>query len=239
MENEHTSEIEKKDALDIFKKDEVQEHFADLNIELLKGAHIDNEDHYLFSLLEKYYSELRIYYNTFYRLELERKSFENNKYYFLDFFIDSNGVLSPQKRNKKLTAIETITALTLLNMYYERQFEKYKKVSFLDIREKIEQGEHHVLYKKAFFKDSKRQNFKTQEWGIVFKNIKNVIQDFEQMRWVKEFTMINENDFSFVLKSSIHRFQLMYEHEIVNLEEFVDALHPNEGLRDVKTEEDE
>jgi hypothetical protein len=143
--------------------------------------------------------------------------------------MDSKGVLSSPKRTKRLTAVETITALTLLNMYYERQFEKYKKVSFSEIREKIEQGEHHALYKKAFFKDNDSSStYSKKEWAFVFKNMKNVIQDFEQMRWVKEFTIINENDFSFILKSSIHRFQLMYEHEIMHLEDFIDKLHSEE-----------
>ena len=56
------------------------------------------------------------------------------------------------------------------------------------------------------------------------KNIKNVIQDFEQLGWVDQLTQKGENDFSFVIKESIHRFQMMYEYEISNFEEFVNNL---------------
>ena len=229
MENKYSNYIEDNNSFDIFKKNDVQKHFADLNIELLKGSHIDSSNHSHFMLLENYYEEFKEYYSTFYRLLLDKKTFENKAYYFLDFFLDSKGILSSNSRHKELTAIETITAITLLNMYYERQFEKYKVVSFSDIREKIKQSEFNKLYKRAFFKNGLRQNFTKSEWARVQKNIKNVISDFEQLGWVKELTIINENDFSFVLNHSIHRFQLMYEYEISNLEEFINNLQPDDN----------
>jgi hypothetical protein len=61
------------------------------------------------------------------------------------------------------------------------------------------------------------------------KNIKNVIQDFEQLGWVDKFIVQGENDFSFVIKEAIHRFQLMYEYEISNFEEFVNNLNEIEN----------
>ncbi len=230
MENKYSSDIESNDSFKFLNHSEVQKHFANLNIELLKGAHIDESNYYFFSLLENYFKELKDYYFFLYKLKLDKKTFENKDYYFLDFFLESKGVLSPSTRHKELTPTQTITAITLLNMYYERQFEKHKVISFSEIREKIEQSEFGHLYRKAFFKTDTKKHFSTKEWSRLRSNIKNVITDFEQLGWVEKVTTLNENDFNFVLKHSIHRFQLLYEYEISNLEEF---------LKNLKLEDDE
>ncbi|CAA0170044.1 conserved hypothetical protein [Tenacibaculum maritimum] len=228
MENRY-SEITSNNSFSFLSHSSVQKHFANLNIALLRGTHIDESDHYLFTLLEEYFNELKEYYFDLYKLKLDKKTFENKDYYFLNFFIDSKGVLSSNSRHKQLSPIQTITAITLLNMYYEKQFEKYKIVSFSDIREKIEQSEFGSLYRKAFFKNATRKTFSAKEWSTVRTNIKNVIIDFEQLGWVENVNNLNENDFSFVLKHSIHRFQLLYEYEIANLNEFIKNLKAEEN----------
>ncbi|AUP77346.1 condensin complex protein MksE [Flavivirga eckloniae] len=224
MENGYSSEITNNNPFAFLNNDEVQKYFANLNIDLLKGTHIDESHYYHFYLLENYFNELKDYYFTLYKLKLDKKTFENKTYYFLNFFLESKGVLSATTRHKELSPIQTITAITLLNMYYERQFEKYKIVSFSEIREKIEQSEFGHLYRKAFFKNPNRKVFSSKEWATVRTNIKNVITDFEQLGWVEKVTILNENDFNFVLKHTIHRFQLLYEYEITNLEVFLKSL---------------
>tara|TARA_R110001606_G_scaffold86598_4_gene196015 strand:+ start:6843 stop:7535 length:693 start_codon:yes stop_codon:yes gene_type:complete len=228
MENGYSSEMKNNNSFAFLNNSEVEKHFANLNIELLRGTHIDESHYYYFLLLENYFNELKDYYLSLYRLKLDKKTFENKTYYFLNFFLESKGVLSATARHKELSPIQTITAITLLNMYYERQFEKYKIVSFLEIREKIEQSEFGHLYRKAFFKNSNRKTYSSKEWSTVKTNIKNVITDFEQLGWVEKVTILNENDFNFVLKHTIHRFQLLYEYEIKNLGEFLKSLKPEE-----------
>ncbi|MAT90953.1 MAG: hypothetical protein CMC35_09695 [Flavobacteriaceae bacterium] len=228
MEDGYTNGITNNSSFEFLNHSVVQKDFANLNIALLRGTHIDDTDHYAFSLLENYFNELRDYYYDLYRLKLDKKTFENKDYYFLNFFLDSKGVLSSTARHKELTAIQTITAITLLNMYYERQFEKYKVVSFSEIREKIEQSEFGPLYRQAFFKNATKKVFSRKEWARVRTNIKSVITDFEQLGWVENVTILSEYDFSFVLKHSIHRFQLLYEYEISNLEEFLQSLKPED-----------
>ena len=82
---------------------------------------------------------------------LDRKSFEGVTYFFLTFQEDSKGVLSTNSRHRDLTAIETITAITLLQMYYDKYFENVKEVSFLDIKARIKESEFSHLYKSVFF----------------------------------------------------------------------------------------
>lgn len=224
MANEHTAEAINNHFVDIFKKADVQKHFADLNIELLRGRHIQDDSHYFHRLLSKYFIELKKYYEVFYNLQLDKKTFEGVTYFFLTFYEDSKGVLSANSRHRDLTAIETIIAITLLQMYYERYFDNVKEISFQDIKAKVKESEFSHLYKLAFFKNGNRDNFTPKEWANLTKNFKNVIQDFEQLGWVDKFVQIDDKNFSFTIKEAIHRFQTMYEYEISNFEEFVNNL---------------
>ena len=224
MADEHRAEAVNKHFIDVFKTTDVQKHFADLNIELLRGRHIQDDAHYFHRLLSKYYIEFKKYYEVFYNLLLDKKTFEGVSYFFLTFSEDSKGVLSATSRHRDLTAVETIIAITLLQMYYEKYFDNVKEISFLDIKSKIKESEFSHLYKTVFFKNGSRDNFTPKEWSNVTKNFKNVIQDFEQLGWVDNVIQKGENDFSFTIRESIHRFQTMYEYEISNFEEFVNNL---------------
>jgi hypothetical protein len=151
MANEYMAETIDNDFIDFLKQADVQKHFADINIELLQGRHIQNDEHYHHRILSKYYEELKKYFEVFYNLYLDRKSFEGVTYFFLTFQEDSKGVLSTNSRHRDLTAIETITAITLLQMYYDKYFENVKEVSFLDIKARIKESEFSHLYKSVFF----------------------------------------------------------------------------------------
>lgn len=225
MADKHFASTLDNDYIDIFKQSDLQKHFANINIELLRGKHIQDDTYYHYKLLSKYFDELKKYYQVFYQLILEKKTFEGVTYFYLTFSLDSKGVLSEHSRHRDLTEIETITAITLLQMYYDKYFENVKEVSFKDIQSRIKESEFSNLYKSVFFKSGIRDNFTPKEWSFVMKNIKNVIQDFQQLGWVDKYTQKGDNDFSFVIKESIHRFQLMYEYEIANFEEFVNNLN--------------
>lgn len=64
MENENNKEVSQN--FSFFKNADVQEYFADLNIELLSGRHIQNDRFYLYKLLKDYFNELSYYYEKVY-----------------------------------------------------------------------------------------------------------------------------------------------------------------------------
>ncbi len=225
MADKHFATTLNNDYIDIFKQSDLQKHFANINIDLLQGTHIQDDAYYHHKLISKYFDELKKYYEVFYQLVLEKKTFEGVTYFYLTFSPESKGVLSQQSRHRDLTEIETITAITLLQMYYDKYFENVKEVSFKDIKSRIKESEFSNLYKSVFFKNGTRDNFTPTEWSFVLRNIKNVIQDFQQLGWVHQYIQKGEDNFSFIIKESIHRFQLMYEYEIANFEEFVTNLN--------------
>lgn len=224
MEYSDTEEIE--NPFGFLDEEDVQEHFANLNIELLGGKHIQDDLFYEYQLLDIYEKELRNYYDKLYQLQLRKESFDSKNYYFLTFKEDTKGALVAQKRHKELSPIETIVAITILNMYYERFFDNEKLISYQEIRYQIDKGENNDHYKRAFFKGVVQDDYSAMEWSQVFKNIKTVISDFDQLGWVQKISTDSDKDFTFRIKESIHRFYLLYKEEIDVFENFLKTI-PN------------
>lgn len=220
MENENN--INKLDNDFSFLQDEtVQNHFADLNIELLRGGHIQDDNYYLFSILSDYTDSIYDYYRTIYGLELVKENKDSTSFYYLDFLEDLKGKLSASSRHKELSESQTIVGIMLLNMYYDRYFEQPKNITFNDIKKQIKSGEYSALYKKLLFK-VERENYSDTEWARVVKMLSSVVRDFEKMGWIKRYKDENPSQLSFTIRESIYRFQKMYENEILNFGDFVE-----------------
>jgi chromosome condensin MukBEF MukE localization factor len=225
MEHSHSAE-EIENPFDFLNEEDVQEHFANLNIELLRGKHIQDNLFYEYELLTIYERELKNYYDKIYQLQLCKESFDSKNYYFLTFKEDTKGALGSQRKHKELSPTETIVAITILNMYYERLFDNDKLISYEEIRYQIDKGENSDHYKRAFFKGVVQDNYSSLAWAQVFKNIKTVISDFDQLGWVQKVSTDAEKDFTFKIKESIHRFYLLYQEEINNFDSFLKTI-PN------------
>jgi hypothetical protein len=221
MENENTgSNIEP--PFKFLENSDVKEKFADLNIELLRGRHIQKSgNYYLYQLLNKYYDKLRYYYDYFYSLRLEREFKDSVTFYYLGFNEETRGALSSNNRYKELSPSQTVTGLMLLNMYYDKYFDDVKEVTFLDIKKEITEGENSQSYKKLWF-DEIREEYSPPEWKRVKTNIKNTIRDFDKLGWVESLTPDEGEEIRFRLKEPIYRFQKLYEKEISNFDEFVE-----------------
>lgn len=201
---------------------DVKEKFANLNIELLSGRHIQKDsNYYLYQLLKKYFEELKYYYANFYGLELERDYKDDITFYYLDFTEDSKGALSSTRRHKELSSLQTVMGIMLLNMYYDRYFENIKDITFQDIKREILSGENSNHFKKLWFKDI-RDDYSPNEWKRVIINVKNTIRDFEKLGWVESMAKDEGEDIHFKLKEPIYRFQKLYEKEITHIDEFIE-----------------
>lgn len=201
---------------------EVQDHFADLNIQLLRGCHINKDDYYLFNLLDNYKDELRHYYESLYNLSLTEDKLDNDVYYYLDFFPDNKSKLSSTSRHKELTETQIVTGLMLLNMYHERYFEYLKEIEWEDIKNEIQDGENSNLYKKLLFGQI-RDNYTDNEWGLkVKKRLRQALQEFETLGWVKRTKQSNKGEWGYILKPSINRLAKLYGNEIANFDQFVE-----------------
>lgn len=220
MENDYST-TDLSDNFDFLNIDEVQSHFADLNIELLRGRHIQKEDYYIYNLLDKFQNEFRHYYKCLYKLDLVKDRSDNEAYYYLDFPSDNKGKLYHSSRHTELTSKQIIIGLMLMNMYYERFFEHPKKISMKDIEREIMEGEDCGLYKRLLFGEL-RDNYTSKEWNAAIRWIKRTLAGFNVLGWIQRETHEDPAESTFILKTSIHRLAKLYRDEIENFEQFVE-----------------
>lgn len=195
-----------------------QNYFADLNIELLKGTHIQKESYYLFSLLQDKEKELRHYYNSLYGLELIRDRYNNETFYYLDT-LEGKGKLSRQDRHRELSPMNIITGIMLLKMYYDKYFELQKIVTWQEIEHHIMESEYSDNFKKVFFEEI-REFYSDAEWETTRKRFLKCVREFEALGWVSKIAS-TEHEMHFVIRESISRFAKLYEKELQHFDDFV------------------
>ncbi|MBG6187517.1 chromosome partition protein MukE [Flavobacterium sp. CAN_S2] len=224
MADEHHSKID----FSFLSEEAVQNHFADLNIELLKGAHIQKDAFYLFSLLQDKERDLQHYYISLYGLELTRGANGNETYYYLDFTEQGKGKLSKQERYRELSTLNIVMGILLLKMYYDKYFDFQKIIHWTDIEQQINDSENSTNLKSMFFEEQ-REFYSEAEWLQVKKRIGNCLKEFEVLGWITRIPSQSQETLSFSIKESIHRFAKLYENELVHFDEFVNAYQKQSG----------
>jgi chromosome condensin MukBEF MukE localization factor len=206
---------------------QVEKSFADLNIKLLSGRHIHNDEYALYSILEDYHNEFQIFYKRLYKLDLIKGLSDLSGYYYLDFFDAGKGRLSDQSRYKALTELQTITGLMLLDMYYSKYFDNPKEIKWADIKHEIEEGDQKENYQRLFFDTSRSGGFTGKEWAEIERKFKQTINSFNELGWVKKLSTQND-ELHFEINPSIHRMAKLYEKELADFDTFSSLVKPHE-----------
>lgn len=204
----------------------VEKHFADLNILLLSGKHIDQSEYNLFTLLEDYFEpHLKGYYENLYKLNLSFEGTSSERYYYLDFFDTGKGKIVDTKRRKELTELQTIIGLMLLDMYYQKYFELQKIITWKDIETIVLESELQKQYQKILFNTVRDSNsYDDTEWSRAKSNIKRAIENFNKLGWIN---LIDEIELIFEIKPSINRLAKLYEQELTDFDSFVKSIKPD------------
>lgn len=202
---------------------QVQQHFAELNIELLRGKHITPSFPSLFALLDEFENEFAYYYDTLYGLKLERRTHDNVAYFYLEFPISGKGRLSNPLLYLEIEARQTIVAFMLANLYFSNLFSYDKKFQWDDIKFEIEQGEHREAYQRLFFTDV-RPDYTDKEWEMVKKNFGTVINFFHRIGLIEKVD--SEEAIHFTILPTIYHFIEIYKNEIENIDVFLKEIKP-------------
>lgn len=209
-------------------EESVEKHFADINILLLSGKHIDHKYYAEYTVLESYESQWRNFYSNLYRLNLVADISDRSRYYYLDFTENGKGKLSDTNRNKELTELQTLIGLTLLDMYYQKYFDEEKIIRWNDIKTQILESDHQEAYKRILFNDI-RDSYDEKEWNLVEHKFIKTIDSFDKLGWVEKQSGRNE-DLLFEIRPAIHRLTKLYQEELQNFESFSQQLKNDEVL---------
>jgi chromosome condensin MukBEF MukE localization factor len=217
MEDNHTSQP----GFNFLNEARVQKHFAELNIELLKGRHIMMSSPALFTLLDEFEKELAHYYSALYGLVLERRSHDGTSYFYLEFPQSGRGKLSNPALYTEMDGKTTIVACILANLYFANYFSYDKKFQWDDIQYEIEHGEHREAYQQLFFNDI-RPEYTDNEWETVKKEFNSVINFFNRIGLVEREEA--EDTVHFTILPTIHHFIEIYKNEIEHIDSFLAEL---------------
>ncbi|MDQ0595233.1 hypothetical protein QFZ37_003602 [Chryseobacterium ginsenosidimutans] len=163
----------------------IEKHFADINILLLSGKHIDQKYYVPYTVLESYEAQWKIFYRNLYRLNLVADIFDRSRYYYLDFTENEKGKLNDSSRNRELTPLQTLVGLTLLDMYYQRYFDEEKIIHWNDIKIQILESDHQEAYKRILLNDI-RESYDEKEWSEVHGKFSKTIDNFDKLGWVEK-----------------------------------------------------
>lgn len=215
-----------KENFDFLGDEYVKKYFANTNILLLSGKHIQSDDYYEFDLLQNNKEELKFYYEELYDLILCWDKRDDNTYFYLDFPEQSRGKLSHPKRYRDLTEEEVIIGMVLMNWYYELYFENEKVITWRDIKNRILQSDLRDQYRLLFFGTYDRDPT-DKEWGeeekpassSVKARFRKTLNSFARLGWIH---WRDRNKLEFEIKSSIHRFvEKLYHNEILDFNNFI------------------
>lgn len=209
-------------------EERVEKHFADINILLLSGKHIDNRYYTEYTVLENYEPHWRNFYDNLYKLNLVADISDRSRYYYLDFMENGKGKLSDASRNKELTKLQTLIGLTLLDMYYQKYFDEEKIIHWHDIKTEILESDHQEAYKRILFNDI-RESYDEKEWNEVHIKFSKTIERFDKLGWVEKQSGRNE-ELVFEIRPAIHRLSKLYQDELQNFELFSQQLKNDEAL---------
>ncbi|MEH3114626.1 condensin complex protein MksE [Pedobacter terrae] len=205
--------------------DQVQKYFADINIMLLSGKHIDEKYYMAFSLLEDRSEQWTLFYKSLYNLNLVADKFDGKSYFYLDFFDTGKGKFTDHSRHRELTETQTLIGLMLLDIYYKRFFDDRKIIQWVELRNIIMEGEQQDAYKRILFNEVRTSNtYDAREWGNVHRKINAAIDLFDKIGWLEKQSSSSEEVPDFEIKPAINRLAKMYEYELLNFETFVLAL---------------
>lgn len=221
-------------AYDFLLEDRVSQRFADINIDLLRGRHIEPSDYGHHDVLSDFYDEFKEYYESLYKLVLRREKKDGTNYFYLDFPEGGKGKMNSSSRYKELNEDQTIIGIMLLNMYYAKWFEHPKEIWWPDITQEIKQGELRQHYKLLLFGDI-RDDYTEPEWERVEKKFKNTLSSFDHLGWVSRLSGSKE-EIHFTINVSINRLGELYQEEIADIDKLAKRIQQrdtNEPTSDI------
>ncbi|WP_316795445.1 condensin complex protein MksE [Pedobacter agri] len=209
-------------------EESIEKHFADINILLLSGKHIDQKYYVAYTVLESYEAQWKNFYRNLYRLNLVADIFDRSRYYYLDFTENEKGKLNDSSRNRELTPLQTLVGLTLLDMYYQRYFDEEKIIHWNDIKIQILESDHQEAYKRILLNDI-RESYDEKEWNEVHAKFSKTIDNFDKLGWVEKQSGKSE-ELVFEIRPAIHRLAKLYNQELQNFEAFSQQLRNDDQL---------
>lgn len=193
---------------------ESEENFANCDIALRSGRHIQNHHHEvrLYDYVATFYEELSNFYLKLYGLELRCGEFHDDKYYFLDFTGESKGKYAGN-RSDRLSARHTLFGLLLLKIHRLENYFGRKDIEISKLKERLknENNTYRDDIYRLFARVSNRSNATEADEVNIDTWIDNSLSKFEELGWIY---FDDDNRDLFTILPSFNRLFELYLTEI-------------------------
>lgn len=208
---------------------ESEENFANCDIALRNGRHIQNHYHEagMYDYIATYFEELGYLYLKLFGLQLRYGEYHDERYYFLDFTGDSKGKYGGT-RSDRLSARHTLFGLLLLKIHrLENQFGKDDiDLAKLKDRLKNENNTYRDDIYRLFAKVSTKGGATEPDESNIDTWIDNSLAKFGELGWV--YFDQDDNRGRFTILPSFNRLFDIYLQEIKEFDKvFNDSVIPD------------
>lgn len=198
--------------------DNAEELFASIDYLLKDGMHFQKQGKQInqFNFISQNQESLKMYYNTFFKVDLVEAGQDSAIYYYLDFINNNRGNISEKHRHMLKSEYVIIGFLIYKIVFIDREID-LESVQKLKEKIRIESED----YKKgiyALIAKSKNTTPGNYNDDLIDKTIGSALEEFKKIGWIT----LEKDEFHTL--PAFQRLLKVYEDYIINIDETLNEL---------------
>lgn len=203
---------------DFLYAENAKEFFAEIDYLLKDGMHFQKQGNQIryFNFIDKNIDSLKLYYQDFFDVELSEGGEKPNNYFFLDFFGNSRGNISPRHREILKSEYVIIGFIIYKIIYIDKEID-LDSVQKLKEKIRIEYED----YKPGIYRlIAKSRNITPGNLNdnAIDTTIQSTLEEFRKIGWIE----LSKDEFG--LLPAFDRLIKVYEEYILNIDETLNEL---------------
>jgi hypothetical protein len=198
--------------------DNSAELFASIDYLLKDGVHFQKEGKQInqYNFISQNEESLKMYYNTFFKVDLVKGGEDNASYYYLDFINNDRGNISEKHRHMLKSEYVIIGFLIYKIIFIDREIDLD---SVQKLKEKIRlEYEDYKPGIYALIAKSKNTNPSNYNDDTIDKTVQSSLEEFRKIGWIT----LEKDEFHTL--PAFDRLLKVYEEYILNIEETLNEL---------------
>ncbi|CAI9675571.1 MULTISPECIES: condensin complex protein MksE [Elizabethkingia] len=203
---------------DFLYAENAKEFFAEIDYLLKDGMHFQKQGNQIryFNFIDKNIDSLKLYYQDFFDVELSEGGEKPNNYFFLDFYGNSRGNISPRHREILKSEYVIIGFIIYKIIYIDKEID-LDSVQKLKEKIRIEYED----YKPGIYRlIAKSRNITPGNLNdnAIDNTIQSALEEFRKIGWIE----LSKDEFG--LLPAFDRLIKVYEEYILNIDEALNEL---------------
>jgi len=203
---------------DFLYAENAKEFFAEIDYLLKDGVHFQKQSNQIryFNFIDKNIDSLKLYYQDFFDVELSEGGEKPNNYFFLDFYGNSRGNISPRHREILKSEYVIIGFIIYKIIYIDKEID-LDSVQKLKEKIRIEYED----FKPGIYRlIAKSRNITPGNLNdsAIDTTIQSALEEFRKIGWIE----LSKDDFG--LLPAFDRLIKVYEEYILNIDETLNEL---------------